>query len=129
MSKQGVMIVDDHEVVRLGMRAAFELEADLAVVGEASNGVEALAKVPVLAPELILMDVRMDKMNGIEACREIKSHYPNVRILMLTSFADEEAVAASVMAGGCVYLLENVGPAARLWALRAWSAAQSPPDP
>ena len=129
MSKTRVMIVDDHEVVRLGMRAAFELEADLAVVGEASNGVEALAKVPVLAPELILMDVRMDKMNGIEACREIKSHYPNVRILMLTSFADEEAVAASVMAGASGYLLKNVSRAELLRAMRLVAAGQSLLDP
>jgi two-component system response regulator DevR len=129
MSKTRVMIVDDHEVVRLGMRAAFELEADLAVVGEASNGVEALAKVPVLAPELILMDVRMDKMNGIEACREIKSRYPDVRILMLTSYADEEAVAASVMAGASGYLLKNVSRAELLRAMRLVAAGQSLLDP
>jgi len=123
------MIVDDHEVVRLGMRAAFELEADLAVVGEASNGVEALAKVPVLAPELILMDVRMDKMHGIEACREIKSRYPDVRILMLTSYADNEAVAASVMAGASGYLLKNVSRAELLRAMRLVAAGQSLLDP
>ena len=125
MSKTRVMIVDDHEVVRLGMRAAFELEADLAVVGEASNGVEALAKMPVLAPELILMDVRMDKMNGIEACREIKSRYPDVRVLMLTSYADDEAVAASVMAGASGYLLKNVSRAELLRAIRLAAAGQS----
>src|SRR5260370_27226167 len=129
MSKTRVMIVDDHEVVRLGSRAACAREADLTVVGEASNGVEALAKVPVLAPELILMDVRMDKMNGIEACREIKSHYPNVRILMLTSFADEEAVAASVMAGASGYLLQNVSRAELLRAMRLVAAGQSLLDP
>ncbi len=125
MSKTRVMIVDDHEVVRLGMRAAFELEADLAVVGEASNGVEALAKMPVLAPELILIDVRMDKMNGIEACREIKSRYPGVRILMLTSYADDEAVAASVMAGASGYLLKNVSRAELLRAMRLVAVGQS----
>ena len=69
MSRIRLMIVDDHEVVRLGMRAAFELEPDIAVVGEASNGVEALAKMSVLVPQLILMDVRMEKMSGIETCR------------------------------------------------------------
>jgi len=129
MAKTRVMIVDDHEVVRLGMRAAFELEADLAVVGEASNGVEALAKVPVLAPELILMDVRMDKMNGIEACREIKSHYPNVHILMLTSYVDNEAVAASVIAGASGYLLKNVSRVELLRAMRLVAAGQSLLDP
>src|SRR5437879_13355482 len=90
MSKIRLMIVDDHEVVRLGMRAAFELETDIQVVGEASNGEEALAKVSVLDPQVILMDVRMQRMSGIEACREIKGSHPQVRILMITSFNDEE---------------------------------------
>ncbi len=81
MSRIRLMIVDDHEMVRLGMRTAFELEPDIMVVGEASNGAEALAKMDVLAPQLVLMDVLMDKMGGIEACREIKSHYPDVQVL------------------------------------------------
>src|SRR5258706_12813509 len=96
MSKIRLMIVDDHEVVRLGMRAAFELEADITVVGEASNGAEALAKISVLAPEVVLIDVRMEKMGGIEACREIKSTHPNIAVLMLTSYPDDEAVTASI---------------------------------
>ncbi len=125
MAKIRIMIVDDHEVVRLGMRAAFELEPDLAVVGEASNGGEALAKMAVLAPHLILMDVRMEKMNGIEACREIKSRYPSVRILMLTSYADDDAVAASVLAGASGYLLKNVSRAELLRAIRLVAGGQS----
>ena len=70
------MIVDDHEVVRMGMRLLFETESDFTVVGEANNGAEALAKVAVLDPQLILMDVRMEKMGGIEACREIRTCIP-----------------------------------------------------
>jgi two-component system, NarL family, response regulator DevR len=125
MAKIRLMIVDDHEVVRLGMRAAFELEADISVVGEASNGAEALAKVSVLDPQVILMDVRMPKMNGIEACREIKSAHPTVSILMITSFTDDEAVLASIMAGASGYLLKNVSRAELLKAIRKIAAGES----
>src|SRR5437879_13372930 len=89
MSKIRLMIVDDHEVVRLGMRAAFELETDIAVVGEASNGAEALSKMSVLAPQLILMDVRMENMSGIQACREIKSQYTDTAHWLINSYTDD----------------------------------------
>ena len=125
MAKIRVLVVDDHEVVRLGMRAAFELEPDLTVVGEASNGAEALAKMGVLAPQLILMDVRMEKMDGIEACREIKSQYPDVRILMITSYSDDDAVISSIMAGASGYLLKNVSRAEMLRAIRLVAAGQT----
>jgi DNA-binding NarL/FixJ family response regulator len=124
MAKIRLMIVDDHEVVRLGMRTAIELEADMSVVGEASNGAEALAKVDVLAPQVILMDVRMEKMGGIEACREIKSRRPEVAILMITSYSDADAVVASVLAGASGYLLKNVSRAELLRAIRQVAAGQ-----
>lgn len=129
MASIRLMIVDDHEVVRLGMRAAFELESDIKVVGEASNGAEALAKMPVLAPQLILMDVRMEKMGGIEACREIKSHYPDVSVLMITSYSDDDAVFASVLAGASGYLLKNVSRAELLRSIRLVASGQSLLDP
>lgn len=129
MSKIRLMIVDDHEVVRLGMRAAFELEPDITVVGEASNGAEALAKMSVLAPQLILMDVRMEKMSGIEACREIKSQYPDTAILMITSYSDDEAVLASMLAGASGYLLKNLSRAELLRAIRLVASGQSLLDP
>jgi two-component system, NarL family, response regulator DevR len=125
MAKTRIMIVDDHEVVRMGMRAAFETEPDLAVVGEASNGAEALAKMPVLAPQLILMDVRMEKMNGIEACREIKSRYPDVHILMITSYADDDAVISSILAGASGYLLKHLSRAELLRSIRLVASGHS----
>ena len=125
MAKTRIMIVDDHEVVRLGMRAAFEAEPDLAVVGEASNGAEALAKMPVLDPELILMDVRMEKMDGIEACREIKSRYPDVIILMITSYTDEDAVISSILAGASGYLLKHLSRAELLRSIRLAASGHS----
>jgi two-component system, NarL family, response regulator DevR len=124
MAKTRIMIVDDHEVVRLGMRAVFEPEADLVVVGEASNGAEALAKMAVLDPQIILMDVRMEKMNGIEACREIKSRYPEAHILMITSYTDEEAVISSILAGASGYLLKHLSRAELLRSLRRVASGQ-----
>jgi DNA-binding NarL/FixJ family response regulator len=125
LAKTRLMIVDDHEMVRLGLRTAIELEPDLTVVGEASNGAEALAKVDVLDPQVILMDVRMEKMGGIEACREIKSRYPTVSILMITSYTDEDAVISSVLAGASGYLLKNVSRAELLRSIRAVASGQS----
>jgi two-component system response regulator DevR len=129
MPKIRLMVVDDHEVVRLGMRAAFELEPDINVVGEASNGSEALAKISVLDPQVILMDVRMEKMGGIEACREIKSRYPHIAVLMITSFTDDDAVFSSIMAGASGYLLKNVSRTELLKALRLVAGGQSLLDP
>lgn len=120
-----LMVVDDHEVVRLGMRAAFELESDINIIGEAGNGAEALAKIPVLDPQVVLMDVRMEKLGGIEACREIKSDYPDVAVLMITSFPDEEAVAASIIAGASGYLLKNVSRIELLKAVRQVASGDS----
>jgi len=118
MPKIRLMLVDDHEVVRLGMRAAFELESDIHIVGEASNGAEALAKISVLDPQVILMDIRMEKMGGIEACREIKNTHPAIAVLMITSYLDDEAITASLIAGASGYLLKNVGRAELLKAVR-----------
>lgn len=125
MAKTRIMIVDDHEVVRMGMRLLFETENDFVVVGEAANGAEALAKVAVLGPQLILMDVRMEKMGGIEACREIKSRYPQVHILMLTSYTNDDAVIASVLAGASGYLLKHLSRVELLRSVRLVAAGQT----
>ena len=125
MTKTRIMIVDDHEMVRLGMRAALEAEPDLTVIGEASNGAEALGKMRVLDPQLILMDVRMEKMNGIEACREIKSRYPDVHILMITSYTDDDAVISSILAGASGYLLKHVSRADLLRSIRLVASGHS----
>jgi two-component system, NarL family, response regulator DevR len=125
MAKTRIMIVDDAEVTRLGLRTAFEVEPDLAVVGEASNGAEALAKMAVLDPQLILLDVRMEKMNNIEACREIKSRYPDVHILMITSYTDEDAVISSILAGASGYLLKHLSRAELLRSIRLVASGHS----
>jgi DNA-binding NarL/FixJ family response regulator len=124
-----IMIVDDHEVVRSGLKAILEPEDDLEVVGEASSGSEAVEKVARLDPSLVLMDVRMEEMSGIEACRLIKSSHPQVNVLMLTSFGEEEAVMAPIMAGAPAYLLKNVGRSELIRAIRGVAGGQNLLDP
>src|ERR1700686_747174 len=125
MAKIRIMIVDDHEMMRLGLRTAFEPESDLTVVGEASNGAEALAKIATLDPQLVLMDVRMEKMGGIEACREIKNRYPDVRILMLTSYTNQDAVISSIMAGASGYLFKHLSRPQLLRSIRLVASGQT----
>ncbi len=129
MAKIRLMIVDDHEIVRMGMRALFELEPDITVVGEASNGAEAVAKVGVLDPQVILMDVRMPNMNGVEACRDIKSTHSNVYILMITSHDDAKAAEDSILAGASGYLIKNSSRADLLKAVRSAAIGQTLVDP
>ena len=120
-----LMIVDDHEVVRMGLRAALEVEDDFSVVAEASDGQQAIDRVRVHRPDIVLMDVRMDGMDGIEACREIRSEFPQIHVLMLTSFAEEETVVAALLAGASGYVLKNVARARLLESLRAVARGES----
>ena len=123
--KTRLMIVDDHEVVRMGLRAALEVEDDFEVVAEAGTGREAIDKALAHRPDIILMDVRMDGMDGVEACREIRSELPSTRVLMLTSFAEEETVVAALLAGAAGYVLKNVARARLLEALRSVARGES----
>lgn len=123
--KTRLMIVDDHEVVRMGLRAALEVEPDFTVVAEASNGKDAVEKARAHQPDIVLMDVRMDGMDGIQACREIRSELPATRVLMLTSFAEEETVVAALLAGASGYVLKNVARARLLEALRSVARGES----
>ena len=129
MPRIRIMVVDDHEVVRSGLKAILDPEDDIQVVGDAGSAREAVQKAPRLDPDVIFMDVRMGEMNGIEACRLIKSARPQVRVLMFTSFGEEEAVMSSIMAGASGYLLKNVGRADLLKAIRAVAAGQNLLDP
>ena len=124
-----VLVVDDHEVVRTGLKAILEPEEDMDVVGQAASATEAIERVPRLAPDVVLMDVRMEGMSGIEACCLIKSAHPRTNVLVLTSFGEEEAVMSSIMAGASGYLLKNTGRAGLLAAIRAAAAGQKLLDP
>lgn len=105
-----VLIVDDHVIVRQGIRALLLTEPDLAVVGEAGNGAEALAKARALHPDVILMDLMMPGMDGIEATRALVQQQPEARVLVLTSFAADDKVFPALKAGALGYLLKDSGP-------------------
>ena len=124
-----LMIVDDHEVVRSGLKAILSPDSDVNVVGEAGSAEEAVEKVSQIEPNLVLMDVRMGGMSGIEACRLIKSAHPEVKVLMFTSFGEEEAVTSAIIAGASGYLLKNMGRADLLKAIRGVTEGQNLLDP
>ena len=106
-----VMLCDDHDVVRRGLRALLDASGGMSVVAEAANADEAVVMARQQTPDVIVMDVRMPGRSGIEACRDIRSEQPAVRVLMLTSFADDEALFTSIMAGASGYVLKQIqGP-------------------
>ena len=105
-----VLIVDDHAIVRQGIRALLATERDIQVIGEASNGAEAVEQAQTLCPDVILMDLVMPKMDGIEAIRHITARQSDVRILVLTSFAADDQVFPAIKAGALGYLLKDTGP-------------------
>src|ERR1035437_5086422 len=127
--KIGVFLLDDHEVVRAGLRSLLEAEDDFAVVGEASTVAEALARIPPTRPQVAILDVRLPHGSGIEVCREIRSASPEIACVMLTSYADDEALFASIMAGASGYVLKQVGGTALVDGIRRAGAGQSLLDP
>ncbi len=129
MTPLRVMIVDDHQIVREGMRMALEVEDDLEIVGEAGAGREAVEKARQLEPDLIIMDITMPGMSGIDACQEIRDLLPECRVIMLTASGDEESVTAALMAGAQGYVLKAAGREDLLRALRAVGRGESILDP
>jgi two-component system, NarL family, response regulator DevR len=123
------MLVDDHDVVRLGLAALFSDEARIVVVGEADSVATAVVVAAQARPDVILMDLRLGDGSGIEACREILATLPGVRVLFLTSYSDEEAVTATILAGAAGYLLKEVGQRALIEAVEAVAAGHSVLDP
>jgi NarL family two-component system response regulator LiaR len=113
-----VLIADDHAVVREGLRALIVSEPGLTVIDEAVDGVEAIAKAHSLQPDVILLDLQMPRKNGIEAIEEIKTDNPNARILVLTSFAEDDKVFPAIKAGALGYLLKDSSPQELLQAIR-----------
>jgi two-component system, NarL family, response regulator DevR len=123
------MLVEDHEVVREGLRLVLESAGDIVVVAEATGVAEAISTALDTRPDVIVMDVRLANGDGIEATREIRSKIPHSRILMLTSFEDDEALFASIMAGAVGYMLKRVKSREFVAAIRAVAAGQSLLDP
>ncbi len=106
-AKVRILLVDDHEVVRMGLRTLLERREGLQVVGEAGTVADAVASARQWHPDVIVMDIRLPDGNGVEACREIRGERPETRVIMLTSYADDEAVYGSIMAGASGYLLKQ----------------------
>ncbi len=102
-----ILLVDDHEVVRIGLRTLLERRPGFSVVGEAGTVAEAISAASQTRPDVIVMDIRLPDGNGVEACREIRGELPETKVIMLTSYADDEAVYGSIMAGASGYLLKQ----------------------
>lgn len=124
-----LLIVDDHTVVRLGLRTLLGRYSDIEVVGEAGTVAAAIEETARLQPIVVLMDVRLPDGNGFEACRRIRKAQPDTRVLFLTSFADEEIVLESIDAGGDGYLLKEIDDESLVRAIRTVAAGQSILDP
>jgi len=108
MSKQvKILLVDDHEVVRMGLRTLLERRENIAVVGEAGTVEEAVAAAARTEPDVIVMDIRLPDGSGVDACREIRGQRPETKVIMLTSYADDEAIYGSIMAGASGYMLKQ----------------------
>src|SRR6266566_5981769 len=124
-----VMLVDDHEIVRQGIRALVEAAGGMVVVAEASGVAEAVERAQSTLPDVIVMDVRLTDGSGIEATREIRAARPDTKVIMLTSFADDEALFASIMAGAAGYVLKQVRSNDLVRSIRAVAEGQSLLDP
>jgi NarL family two-component system response regulator LiaR len=120
-----VLIVDDHGIVREGLRAYLELNDDIEVVGEAENGVEAVTKALELDPDIVLMDLVLPELDGIEATRKIREGSQHIKVIALTSFAADEKVFPAIEAGATSYLLKDVKPKALLEAILAAHRGES----
>lgn len=124
-----VFLLDDHEIVRRGVRDLIEADGDIEVVGEASTAEEALRRIPAVSPQVAVLDVRLPDGNGVEVCREIRSRRPDVQCLMLTSFADDEALFDAIMAGAAGYVLKQVRGSDLIDGIRRVAEGQSLLDP
>ncbi|MEV7865473.1 response regulator transcription factor [Streptomyces sp. NPDC088124] len=124
-----VFLLDDHEVVRRGVFELLSVEDDIEVVGEAGTAADAMARIPATRPDVAVLDVRLPDGSGVEVCREIRSRDESVKCLMLTSFADDEALFDAIMAGASGYVLKAIRGNELLTAVRDVAAGRSLLDP
>ncbi len=124
-----VFLLDDHEIVRRGLRELLEAEDDLEVVGEAGTAEEALGRIPATSPDVAVLDVRLPDGSGVEVCRDVRSARPELNCIMLTSYADDEALFEAIMAGAAGYVLKQVKGSELVDAIRRVAAGQSLLDP
>ena len=124
-----VFVLDDHEIVRRGVAELIGAEPDLEVVGEASTAAEAIRRIPAAQPDVAVLDARLPDGSGIEVCREVRAEHPEIRCLILTSYDDDEAIFAAVLAGASGYVLKQIRAAHLLDAIRQVAAGRSLLDP
>jgi two-component system response regulator DevR len=129
MAKQRILIVDDHEVVRLGLRSLLERHPQFDVVGEAGSAREAIEQVASLQPDVVIMDIRLPGTSGIEACEEIVNRYPPTRVIMLTSYAEDEMLFSAIRAGASGYILKQIDSKDLIKALEAVGRGEALLDP
>ncbi len=129
MNPVRVLIVDDHEVVRVGLRTLLSRVESVQVIGEAATAPEALEKAKNLVPEVILLDVRLGESNGFDVCREVQNYEGDIRVLILTSFADDNVVVEAISAGADGYLLKEVNRDGLVDAITKVASGQSVLDP
>jgi len=114
-----ILLVDDHQLVRYALRMVVEAEEDMEVIGEASNGEEALESVSADPPDVVLLDLRMPGMGGIEVCKKIRDSHPETRVLVLTSFDDDDEVFGAMAAGASGYVMKDIVPGELLDTIRS----------
>lgn len=129
MPRQRVLLVDDHEVVRLGLKSLLDHYPQFDVVGEAASGREALEKTGLLRPDIVVMDIRLPGTSGIEACEEIITRYPATRVIMLTSYAEDEMLFSAIRAGASGYILKQIGAEDLVRALESVGRGEALLDP
>ena len=127
--KQRVLLVDDHEVVRVGLRSLLERHQQFEVVGEAGSAREAIQKTDVLKPDVVVMDIRLPGTSGIEACEQIVTKHPKVKVIMLTSYAEDEMLFSAIRAGASGYVLKQIGSDDLVKALEAVGRGEALLDP
>jgi DNA-binding NarL/FixJ family response regulator len=124
-----VFLLDDHEIVRRGLADLIGLQADLEVVGEAGTAAEAMTRITASQPDVAVFDVRLPDGSGVEVCREVRSLFPNIHVLMLTSYSDDEALFNAIMAGASGYVLKEIRGSDLVTAIRQVAAGNSLLDP
>lgn len=129
MTKQRILIVDDHEVVRLGLKALLEQHPHFEVIAEAANAKEAIEKVERYIPDVVLMDIRLPGASGIEACEEITENFPDTKVIMLTSYAEDEMLFSAIRSGASGYVLKQIAAEDLVKAIEAVGRGEGLLDP
>lgn len=127
--KNRIIIVDDHEVVRLGLKSLLDQFSQYEVVSEAKNAKEAISQVETFQPDIVLMDIRLPGKSGIEACEEIKNSFPEVKVIMLTSYAEDEMLFSAIKSGASGYILKQIDSEGLIKSLDAVARGEASLDP